>query len=436
MTRSTFLRLSVAGALSGALLVPLAGVSAGAAESAGRAGPTPTWGPIHELAANPWGGDLAADGLGRVIATWGTGSYPHTVWAAVRRADGTWAAPNRLGRGLFPKIAADARGDVTIVWQSVRDGYTDGARAVTRRAHGDWSSPVALTRERKAPDYVPGVDGYLGAGDVDVTMSPAGFAVATWVWGSDYLDKPYRVRAATRTPSGAWSDPVAITGPNGCHAPEAAAISQHRAVVVYANPGDTRLRARRLVDGVWSPSDRIAKGEAVGMAADRDGITTVAFTSRGNRVRVVTAAPEGPWSTPTTVFARGKPIDAASFDGTTTGAATLAVARDGGHVSVARRTAAGSWVDPVMMTGPPDMATMVVARLNRRGDAFVAWGYDGAYGRYRPVAGPWTEPMTISPQTHLDVLEGMWAAVLPNGDVAVLWDQEGHRLKIRIMHAD
>lgn len=397
----------------------------------------PSWGQVVKLAPNPWGADLAVDGRGRVIAAWSTGSWPHTIWVSVRSAAGTWGTPTKLGLGGTPAIAADTRGDLAVVWRSERRGFTDGVRAVTRAWGGRWSPPVQLAPGRRAPGYVTGVDGYLGAAEIGVAMNAGGFTVATWAWGSDYLDKPYRIRAATRSRAGAWSDQQVITPANGANGPQAVVSPGPNAMIAFdlRTGGATQTRVRRLAHGSWTPSEPAVMAGGVGAGVDRHGIVTLAYAASDDTMAVVTAPPDGPWSTPTAVATGAKPIESFTLDVNARGAAVVTVLRDNGAIAVVRRTADGTWLAPVTIAGPSTDAAFLVAGTNGVGDAFVGWGGDAVHGKYRPAAGSWSDPMLISPRTGAEVLEQLWAEVLPNGDVAVLWDQEERPLKVRVMDA-
>jgi len=70
------------------------------------------------------------------------------------------------------------------------------------------------------------------------------------------------------------------------------------------------------------------------------------------------------------------------------------------------------------------------------GDTFVGWGTYGVYGQYRPHGGSWTKRLTAWPDSGVDVLESAAAAMAPNGDVAVLWDQEEEPLRLRVLLTD
>ena len=75
----------------------------------------------------------------------------------------------------------------------------------------------------------------------------------------------------------------------------------------------------------------------------------------------------------------------------------------------------------------------VVVGLNAAGDTFVGWGTYGLDGKYRPVGGSWSRRYTVSPDAGVEVLEWVAAVTAPEGDVAVLWDQEARPLRMRVL---
>lgn len=73
--------------------------------------------------------------------------------------------------------------------------------------------------------------------------------------------------------------------------------------------------------------------------------------------------------------------------------------------------------------------------MNAAGDTFLGWGMYGLDGTYRSAGGSWTEPFTIRRDQDADVLEAIFAAVAPNGEAVVLWDQEEMPLELRVWTA-
>lgn len=430
-------------------LITVASLGQGAAMSAGAAQAVPTvpgaaaaevWGPVHRFEASSAGQSMVVDGRGLTTVVWGSQrGWPEPVKAAQRTAAGRWLDPATLGVGYSPVVAADADGNLTAAWMRDRTGVTTGVWAARKPVGKPWTRPVHISTDRPAAGY-PSGEGVYGAQHLDIAVQPGGAALVAWQWGSQDRDVAFRIQAAYRPARGGWDAAQRLT-------PAADATDAHVAVapkgafwVAYQRTpaqGPTAIKVRaRSAAGTWSPAARVAKGTLGDLGVDRGGDVTVALSRGGRAWAAVRTA--GLWQAPVAVT----PTDAKvgfgewSFATNRAGAAVLAYLSTSDRIDVVRRTTQGDWTAPVTLTEPEDPVWMVVASLNRRGDMFAAWGAYGLWGSYRPAGSDWHEVTTIQPDAGVDVLEDVQAAVAPDGDVVLLWEQEARPLRARVMSAD
>jgi hypothetical protein len=125
---------------------------------------------------------------------------------------------------------------------------------------------------------------------------------------------------------------------------------------------------------------------------------------------------------------------AVAVDGS--GRFVVAAALGKGRVDVVVRRAGRPWSSPRRLAAGSSSASQVMVAVNDAGDTFVGWGFYGVFGRFRPHAGSWGPLRTAWPDTGVDVLEGADAAMAPDGDVSVLWDQEEAPLRARVLIND
>lgn len=417
--------------LAGPLLVALPQAASGRAVE-------PEWSPVTRLAANPQSAALAVDGRGTVTAVWATSSWPHRVVAVRRPAEGSWGATRVLGRGYAPVVDADARGNVTVVWLERRDGFTDGVLAVRRPVGGAWSDPVRLTRDLAVPDYPSGGEEPYGAAEVDLAVNRRGAAVATWTWGSDERDVPWRIQASVRTPSGLWRGPRDVTPRGPVRHPDVDLAGDGTATLVYGRQpfgSPQALVARRRVPGVgWTRPVTVAReGYAHTIGVDRAGNATLAFSPDFSRVRAAFRPADGRWRVPERVSPAGAQVDDFALAVNGPGLALVAMGRSGGRVDVIERTPRTPWTDPELVAPRGETVCEVLPALDDGGDAFVGWGCYSLSGRHRLAGGVWSDASTISPDSGVEVLESAGAVVAPGGDVTVVWDQEELPLRARVL---
>ena len=133
---------------------------------------------------------------------------------SLRTAGRRWHKPARLATatGVFPSVAADARGDLTALWEGAGGRILTASRPV--HAPG-WSTPRTLFRGN------PGIGSFP-----QLASGPDGETVAAW--GGNMI------RAAVRrNPAAAWSRPV-LLGPGGLA--QLASGPGGQAIVIWQQP--------------------------------------------------------------------------------------------------------------------------------------------------------------------------------------------------------
>lgn len=396
------------------------------------------WEPVHTLAGNPRGEAVAVDARSTITVVWATRSSGSVV-AARRPAGGGWGEPVVIGRGHDPKVAVDRRGNVTVVWLTQRPGFTDGVAAARRPVGGDWTTPVQLTRDVEVPGYVPDGESPYGAAVVDLAVSPSGAAVVAWSWGSDDRGKQWRIESVQRPPGGPWGAPVAATPASGAKDPQVGIAADGAVTLVYGRQrfGHPRvLKSRQRRAGAWSDASVVATesyGES--LTVDRAGNAIVVFTPDFNRVDATYRPAGRRWRAARTLSPDGATINDFSLAGNGRGRAVVLLGRGSGRVDLVQRPPGGPWSAPERVARPGTTVYDVVVALNGAGDTFAGWGGTALYGTYRQSGGTWRPRFTISPDAGVDVLEATFAAVAPNGDAVVLWEQEARPLRVRVLTA-
>ena len=394
------------------------------------------WGPIRTLAPNPQSASIAVDGQGVTTVAWQSTAFPPQVIVRQRFADGTWGKRTMVGQGVAPMIAADRRGVVTAVWITQHQGRSDGVAAARLTPSGDWSAPVPLSRDVAIPGYVPG--GIVhGASDLDVAVNARGAVVATWVWGGQEDGVPSRIQSAFRPPVGPWRAAVDVTPASGADEPEVGIAADGTTTVVYGlqafGEPQKLVSRRRAATGRWGGPTVVAQeGYDHDVAVAGDGTTVALFTPDFAQVRAATRHAVGKWRT-RTISAPGAVVGDADLALNQKGRAVVAMEQESGRVDVVERAPGGSWSAPARVAGGGSSVSEVVVSLNAAGDTFVGWGTYRLDGKYRPAGGPWSRRYTVAPDAGVEVLEWVAAVTAPEGDVAVLWDQEARPLRMRVL---
>jgi hypothetical protein len=426
-------------AVTGQILVqPPSAPAAALADAAAAA--TQTWGPVTRLGWSPWGESLVVDAANNTAVVSTTRSWPPAVVVRRHPDGGSWGDPVVVGHGYAPQVAADARGNLTVVWLTRRQGFTDGVVAVRRPVGGRWSDPVRLSHDLRVPGYPQGGEEAYGADDVDLAVSPRGAAVVAWAWGSDGRDKPWRIQSAYRPPRGAWREPVDVTPASEARAPQVGIDLHGIATVAYGrqlfgHPQVLKVRRRVPGDGWTRPAVVAPEGYDYSLGVDRAGDAVVVFSPDFRAVQAVSRPADGRWGPARALSPAGVAVNDFALAMNGRGVTVVALGRSNGRVDLVQRPADGPWSAPVPVALDGSVVSDVLVALNGAGDLFLGWGTYALYGQYLPHGGDWSGPFTISPDAGVEVLESTHAQVAPDGDVAVLWKQEERRLKVRLMAA-
>lgn len=272
--------------------------------------------------------DVAMTRSGTVVVVWQKRVARHDRIQVVRRPDGGQWSQMRTLSGTFgdatrPRVAVDARGAATVVWE--RD-WADGQRSaavVSRGSHGVWAPPRVVSPARH-----PGVG-------PDVAMNARGDTVVAW-WGSHAGRKA--VQAVVRPAGGAWRGISSVS-----HA----------------------LRASGFGD----------------LALDATGHATVAWQRWDGsvyRVLVTTGRMNGHWGPPSTVSSAG--VDT-TWPHVAVGAGTTTVTWEGTVVQGVQRPWGGVWGPVVPLSNDVEASSQQLA-ADAAGHVVVVWKqYDGAHDR-------------------------------------------------------
>jgi hypothetical protein len=300
---------------------------------------------------------------------------------------------------------------------------------------------VRLSHDLSVPGYPHGGEDVYGAADLDLAVSPRGAVVAVWAWGSDDRSKPWRIQSAVRPAGGAGGGAVDVTPASGARRPQVGLDARGGAVLVYGRqpfgrPQVLSARLRPAAGGWTRPAVVAREGYAHSLAVDRVGNAVVAYTPDFSEVRATSRPVGGRWGKARSLSPVGVGTNDFALAMNGRGVAVVAFARDTGRVDLVRRPRGGPWSAPMTVAarGTATVSDVLVA-LNGAGDTFVGWGGYALYGRYRPHGGSWSARSTVSPDAGVEVLEETYGVVAPDGDVAVLWEQEARPLKVRLMTA-
>ncbi|GAA1147307.1 hypothetical protein [Nocardioides aquiterrae] len=393
------------------------------------------WGPVTTLAANTRGESLAVDARGAVTVVWAGTASPGDVIARRRTAGGDWHAPVVIGHGYAPQVVVDRRGDVTALWLTQEPGRTDGVAAARRPAGGHWSDPVEVSRDLPVPGYQPGAEDVYGATQLDVAVGARGVVAAAWAWGSVDRHRPWRVQAVWRHRHGGWADPAAVTPANSSSAPQVGVAADGTTVVAWGRQPfghPQTLRARRHDGSGWTAPETVAReGYAPELAVDRAGDALLVFHTATDRAAAAAMTAGGAWQPVERLSPAGVDAEDVALAMNAAGAAVVAVGRPGGRVDLVDRPRGGPWGPPVRAVRSRATVYDVLVALDGAGDVFLGWGGYALYGKLRPAGGSWGARTTISPDAGAEVLEATYAAMAPDGAVAVLWKQEERPLKVR-----
>jgi len=334
---------------------------------------------------------IVADAQGRITVAWFQLVDGRDGIFSARWHDEAWTPPQRLdspalpGNATNPQLAADAAGNVTVVWQQPDGRHTGIYAAHWVRAQRRWQAAQRVDR-LSAHAYNP-----------VIAATPGGRVVAAWQQG---LSGHEAVYAASLPLSGVrWAAPVRLS-PAGATATSAALVAtqQGRVIAAWAQG---RGDARRVAASGQSPDAR-AQWRAAHLPQS--------------------AAFGGPALSP--VLA----ADAA-------GNVTLAWGQQNGAgreaILAARLLAStGNWSAPQQIDNPAlRSAGNPVLAVDPAGNVFCAWYQDGPQGmqvqiaRDDPTLARWSAPMTLSDQDTTVQASFPALAINPAGSVMVVWQQ-------------
>ncbi len=233
---------------------------------------------------------VAVGAQGTVTALWSEGepnSYG-VIRAASRAAGGDWGASVELSDGArlaaSPQVAVDPQGDVTAVWTLHTGSRDDGViQARTRPAGGDWSA---------TPTDLSGADGL--AREPRLALDASGDATVVWQRSDipDYSGFLMFVQAVQRT-AGSWSEPVTLSRPGDFATSPELTVDEHgEATAIWlAGPLGTATRylqtRSRSAGGTWGGAvDVVTRTGALEpqetdlqLAADGHGDVTAIWTA-------------------------------------------------------------------------------------------------------------------------------------------------------------
>jgi hypothetical protein len=369
---------------------------------------------------------VVLDSAGNATAVWDRWNGEVTVVeSAYRPAGGGWQAPVVLsvpeesGPGEPPpftpnggsaRIAVDADGDATVVWETYGANDKMLIQSAARSAGGAWQAPVTLDEM-----------GLATAPEPWVAVDAIGNATVVW-------RKSEVIRAAFKPDGEDWQAPVPISDPEeASYVPQAAMNSDGDATVVWMEADGSNYVVRsalRPAGGGWeAPTLVSAVGEYAGnphIALDPEGDAMVVWRGENEGVEVARAAyrPAGTaWQAPVDVSVPGEPVQQLRIALYGGGEAMVVWAGStgevGGHnvVRAARRPAGGSWEAPVGLSDDDENAFPADVAFDADGNAAVVWGRsDGTHqiiqAAYRPAGSGWEAPVDLS-ATDADAMDAV-----------------------------
>lgn len=332
---------------------------------------------------------VVLDSAGDATAVWDRWTGNDTVVEAAYRPPGqTWQMPQTISDApgesssegqegahdaTAPRIAIDAQGDVTAIWERYAGTNRLLLQVAYRPAGGEWQTPITI-------------------GEVHTMMSPEpwlamdeqGDASATWTDGGT-------VFAAYKPAGEAWGSPVRLSDTEA-FVPETAMDARGDVTAVWMHFDGARYvvqSAYRPAGGAWElPVQVSAPGE-------EGGDPQVALDARGDAIIV--------WD--------GHPTEYSD------------------KAMVAYRPSGGTWREPVAVSDEGEMLESLKVALDAEGDAIVAWGgsgkeeggYAAVRATYRSAGGGWESPRTLS-----EAGENAYPSDLvfdASGNAAILWQR-------------
>jgi hypothetical protein len=305
-----------------------------------------------------------------------------------------------------PHVVLDSEGNATAVWERW-NGTDTVVESAYRPAGEGWEAPVDLSEPDLEGEVIPGAN---DAGSPRIAVDRNGNVTVVW---ERYAGSKIVVQSVDRPAGGSWTAPDDIGEVNLGPAPEPwiAVDWEGRATAVWKH-GEVIETAFRPFGGEWEAPVPLSGEESfVPQAAmDARGDTTAVWMHFDGLHYVVesTYRPEGgEWEVPTPVSQPGEeggnPHVALDASGD-----ALVVWRghgeEGESVRAAYRPAGGSWGSATDVSSPGEQVESLRDAVDPEGNAIVAWSGDMgkagesgiAHAAFKPVAGPWEEPVELS----------------------------------------
>jgi PKD domain len=237
------------------------------------------WSSVHTISsavsADAFVPRAAIDGHGDAVVVWQeNGAGNRSIAAATRHAGAPWAAAKTLSSPVRdstrPKVAVDAAGDATAIWDS-SSGYGYGiiCSAAGSAVSGDWNLPkdVGFAGQSSRPQ---------------IAMNLAGDAVVAW---QRQNKKTYIETSVRNGPGGAWQAAQAVSDPTQEADDERVAIDDAGNVVAAWTQWSQLDHAayastRSIADGTWAPGHLLAapqKYTSVDVGVDAGGDATAVY---------------------------------------------------------------------------------------------------------------------------------------------------------------
>lgn len=232
---------------------------------------------------------LAVDSQGELTAVWVLNIVNRdegAVQSKTRPAGGSWSSEavdvsSSDALATNPRIALDAQGDATAVWQLKDIPGASGFHYLVQsalRQDGDWGAPQTISREDALADKP------------EVTVDPDGNATVVWSFSPIFTGLPTGLQTRSRTAGGSWGDTVFLTTrPGGVEPNESnvqlAADPQGNVTAVWGAwsvPTEVVRAARLPAGGTWSAPVNLSSTSAYSLwprlAMDPQGYATVLWS--------------------------------------------------------------------------------------------------------------------------------------------------------------
>jgi len=393
---------------------------------------------------------VVLDSEGNATAVWDRWNGTETVVeSAYRPAGEGWQAPTDLSEpsqagggggeegvpgerdASSPRIAVDADGDTTVIWERYTAADKTLLQATYRPAGGSWEAPLSIgeLKTGSAPEPWVAVD---SQGDV------------TALWQNQGT-----IESAYRPAGGGWEAPVSISSAESGGA-QAAVSAQGDATAVWMHFDGSRYvvqSAYRPAGGGWeAPTVLSEPGERGGdphIALDAHGDSIVLWRGESAGIEVARAAykpAKGSWQSPANVSKLGEGVQeprvALDANGDAIAAWSASSGEGGGYATVqaAYLPAGGSWEAPIDLSEGGENAYPADLVFDTSGNAALIWQRSNgknniAEAAYRPTGGSWEAPVDVSEEGKdasdaVVVLDAPGDATTADGDATAVWTSD------------